>query len=219
MSIAPQTFINIQKTNIDSVCLWAFLFTFPRHPSCTEHVWILEEDYLRPQLAPWMRCILVLPNVGKLALPPSKGTEGAGCVGQKWLLTVSTSTWTAPLPPGCPRTVPLGEAICDEKQPWSVHTKHHVGCTCRTEHMVTIEQSAEHRSSYMGKKRWQNNRRFSCTACVWELCTVPGHESEFNKYKAVINYLSQPPVLLQHEATFYFATGLLPKARNNSASH
>lgn len=150
---------------------------------------------------------------------PAKEPKERGVWGRNGCSQWAPAPGLLTLPPGCPRTVPLGEAICDEKQPWSVHTKHHVDCTCRTEHMVTIEQSAEHHSSYVGKKRWQNNRRFSCIACVWELCTVPGHESEFNKYKAVINYLSQPPVLLQHEATFYFATGLLPKARNNSASH
>lgn len=47
----------------------------------------------------------------------------------------------------------------------------------------------------------------------------PATESEFNKYKAVINYLSQSPVFLQHKAICYFGTSLSPKPRNNSASH
>lgn len=91
----PLTF---KKQILTQLCLWAFLFTFPRHPSCTaEHVWILEENYLWPQLAPWIRGILVLLSVGNLALPPSKGAEATGCGGQKWLLRVSTGIW-APHP-------------------------------------------------------------------------------------------------------------------------
>lgn len=49
------------------------------------------------------------------------------------------------------------------------------------------------------------------------LCLVTG--SEFNKYEAVINDLSQSPVFLQCQATFCCATSLLPKSRNNSSSH
>lgn len=70
-----------------------------------------------------------------------------------------------------------------------------------------------------GKKGWWNSRKFSCITCVWELHVVPVTESEFNKYKVVINYLCQSPVFLQHKATCYFGTSLLPKSSNNSASH
>lgn len=101
--------LTFKKQILTQLCLWAFLFTFPRHPSCTaEHVWILEEYYLWPELAPCIRCHLASLNLGQLAQPPSKGTEAEGCEGQKWLLRVSTATWTAHPAPGLPKDCASG---------------------------------------------------------------------------------------------------------------
>lgn len=86
--------------------------------------------------------------------------------------------------------------------------------------MVTTEQSAEHHSIILwGKNGDEIVENFLASPVFENSILCPVIESEFNKYKAVINYLSQSPVFLLHKATLYFATSLLPKPRNNSASH
>lgn len=73
--------------------------------------------------------------------------------------------------------------------------------------------------STWGKKGDEIVENFPASPVFENSVLCPVTESEFNKYKAVINYLSQSPLFLQHKTTCYFATCLLPKCRNNSASH